>query len=96
MPRTIELIYFEGCPNAEAARVNLREALSTIDAPPHWQEWEQGNQASPAHAREFGSPTILVNGHDVTGVGPGAAAAACRADGAPSIEIIRNALEGVE
>jgi hypothetical protein len=37
-----------------------------------------------------------VNGHDVTGVGPGAAAAACRADGAPSIEIIRNALEGVE
>jgi hypothetical protein len=57
-----------------------------------WQEWEQGDTAAPAHAREYGSPTILVNGRDVTGVGAAVAAFACRADGAPSMETIHAAL----
>jgi hypothetical protein len=94
MPPTIELIYFDGCPNAEPARANLREALATLDLATDWQEWEQGDPNSPPHAREYGSPTILVNGRDVTGVGAGVDTLACRADGAPSIDTIRNALEG--
>jgi hypothetical protein len=94
MPRTIELIYFDGCPNAEPARANLREALVTLDLATDWQEWEQGDPASPPHAKQYGSPTVLVNGRDITGVEAGVAAPACRADGAPSIDAIRNALEG--
>lgn len=92
MTQKIELIYFDGCPNAEAARVNLRQALETLGLQVRWQEWEQGDTAAPAHAREYGSPTVLVDGRDVTGVGAGVAAAACRADGAPSIETIQAAL----
>jgi hypothetical protein len=90
--QNIELIYFDSCPNAEAARVNLRQALKTLDIPVSWQEWEQGNAAAPAHVREYGSPTILIDGRDVTGVGAGVTAAACRADGAPSAETIQAAL----
>jgi hypothetical protein len=93
MTPTIELIYFDGCANVDPARANLCDALSGLDRATEWQEWEQGDPASPPHAREYGSPTILVNGHDVTGVGAGVAAPACRADGAPSIETINNALE---
>jgi hypothetical protein len=94
MPPTVELIYFDGCPHVEPARVNLREALATLDLATDWQEWEQGDPASPPHAKQYGSPTVLVNGRDVTGVGAGVGALACRADGAPSMDTIRNALEG--
>ena len=93
MPPTIELIYFDGCPNAEPARTNLREALVALDLTAEWQEWEQGDATAPEHAKLHGSPTILVNGQDVTGVEAGVTGAACRAGGAPSIEAIRAALE---
>ncbi len=92
MTQNIELIYFDSCPNAEAARVNLRQALETLHLPPSWQEWEQGDSGAPGHVKQYGSPTILVDGRDVTGVGAGVAAAACRADGAPSAETIQAAL----
>ncbi len=93
MTQNIELIYFDSCPNAEAARVNLRQALETLHLPPSWQEWEQGDSSAPGHVKQYGSPTILVDGRDVTGVGAGVAAAACRADGAPSAETILTALK---
>lgn len=92
MTQNIELIYFDSCPNAEAARVNLRQALETLHLPPSWQEWEQGDSSAPEHVKQYGSPTILIDGRDVTGVGAGVAAAACRADGAPSAETIQAAL----
>ncbi len=92
MSPTIELIYFDGCPNVESARANLRDVFATLDLPKGWQEWEQGDPASPPHAKQYGSPSVLVNGRDVTGVGP-VGAAACRADGAPAVDTIRNALE---
>jgi hypothetical protein len=91
----IELIYFEGCPNAEPARNNLRQAISAIDLPADWQEWEQGGHEVPEYVKQHGSPTILVNGRDVTGVEGGVGGAACRADGAPSADEIRAALEDV-
>lgn len=93
MSQTIELIYFDGCPNLEAARANLLEALKTLHLPPDWYEWERGDAAAPPYVKEYGSPTILINGQDVTGVAPGVAAAACRADGAPSLAAIKDALE---
>jgi mercuric ion transport protein len=93
MSQTIELIYFDGCPNLEAARANLLEALRSLDLPPDWYEWEREDSASPPYVKEYGSPTILINGQDVTGVARGVAAAACRADGAPSVDTIKDAME---
>ncbi len=92
MTQKIELIYFDSCPNAQPARENLRRALEEAGLPPTWQEWEQGDSSAPGHVKQYGSPTILIDGRDVTGVGAGVAAAACRADGAPSIETIQAAL----
>ena len=89
----IELIYFEGCPNTEPARANLRRALETLNLAFEWQEWEQGDPRAPEYVRQYGSPTVLLNGRDVTGVEPGLGGAACRADGAPSVDVIKAAVE---
>lgn len=85
---TIELIYFDGCPNAEKARENLRAAAGV--AP--WKEWNLSSDETPERFRRYGSPTVLVDGDDVTGEGGEIAAMACRADGAPSPNLIRGAL----
>ncbi len=89
----IELIYFEGCPNAEPSRINLRQAISALDLSADWQEWEQGDPQVPEYVKQHGSPTVLINGRDVSGVEAGVGGAACRADGAPSADAIRAALE---
>jgi mercuric ion transport protein len=85
----IELVYFEGCPNAVKARANIRAAVAeAFAAPVEWSEWDLMDDATPEGFKRYGSPTVLVDGHDVTGDGPGNNAMACRADGAPSIEVI--------
>lgn len=104
----VELIYFLGCPNIALARERLLQAFAAAGLSPQWREWERDDPAGPAYARAYGSPTILVNGQDVTGLGPSSdAAGACRVyaqmstsfDGAPSVEIIaatlRNPQAGV-
>ena len=63
----IELIYDKECPNVQQARQNLRSALELAGLPGTWKEWDRNAPASPAHARNFGSPTILVNGRDIAG-----------------------------
>jgi mercuric ion transport protein len=88
--RTVELVYFDGCPNADEARDNLRAVMK--DRP--WREWNLHSEDTPDRVRRFGSPTVLVDGRDVTGEGEAAGAMACRADGAPSPEVIRQALTG--
>ena len=92
MTPTVEFIYFDGCPNAAAARANLAAALRAANLPTTWREWEQSDPAAPPYARQFGSPTVLVNARDVTGGAGSLAGSACRADGAPSIEILTTAL----
>jgi hypothetical protein len=87
---TIELIYFDGCPNAQEARDNLRTAVD--DGPDAWREWNLSVEGTPQRYRRFGSPTVLVDGEDVTGAGEGNAAMACRADGAPSVATIQKAM----
>jgi len=84
----IELIYFEGCPNAIQARENIRAAASAAGRTLEWAEWDLMEEATPEHYKRHGSPTVLVDGHDVTGDGPGNQAMACRADGAPSVDAI--------
>ena len=99
MPR-IELIYDTDCPNVESARAVLREAIAAEGLDEAWAEWDRESGDSPAYAREYGSPTILVDGLDVSGQGSESDANCCRvyaaADGAlrgvPEVETVRAAL----
>ncbi len=61
----VELIYDLSCPNVEATRAALLRAFAKLDRPPHWTEWERSAPDSPAYARTYGSPTILVDGQDI-------------------------------
>ena len=94
----IELVYFEGCPNVDVARKSLREACSALGVKANWKEWDQNNDNIPDHVKDFGSPSILVNGKDVAG-GPNdcCQTKSCRVyDGghnAPSVNTIKNALQ---
>ncbi len=84
----IDLVYFEGCPNAGKARENLKTAIEATGRGLTWSEWDLTSEATPDSFRRYGSPTVLVDGEDVTGDGAEAAAMACRADGAPGVEAI--------
>lgn len=101
MPR-VELIYDRDCPNIEQARKALIEGFQQAQCQPAWTEWDRKSPASPAHARHYASPTILVNGREVTGTRAGAAADACsiydhgcgKLSGAPPVPSIVAALQG--
>ncbi len=94
----VDLVYDQGCPNAEGARTTLRRALTEAGLAAQWREWESSSDATPAHLRRYGSPTVLVNGRDVVGAEPGEAAS-CRVyevagprSGVPPAEVIVRAL----
>ena len=61
----IELVYDPGCPNVERARRVLTEACREVGVPAVWTEWSSQDPACPAHARNLGSPSVLVNEKDV-------------------------------
>ncbi len=98
---SIEFIYDLDCPNVEGARQALRSALRLSGLTEQWREWNRADTAAPGHVRQYGSPTILVNGRDISGVRP-AAAPSCRiytdsaghGRGIPPVDAIRQALEG--
>jgi mercuric ion transport protein len=78
MTTSVELVWEPECPNADAARAVLREALRAAGMPEVWTEWEIGSDELPTHARGFGSPTILVDGQEVTGHHGGDSDDCCR------------------
>jgi hypothetical protein len=96
---SIEFIYETGCPNIDAARRNLRSALERAGLAPLWTEWERNDPQTPVHARRYGSPTILIDGHDAAGVAP-SEEPSCRIyamtpgneRGVPSVDLIARAL----
>lgn len=98
----VELIYDADCPNVEAAREQLRDALGVVGAATQWREWERSDPSSPPYARHYGSPTILVDGKDVAGARPSKDARCCRIyqdergemQRVPSGETIVSALRG--
>lgn len=93
MTKDIRLLYFKNCPNAEAARSSLRAALAQAGLPVHWIETDIEASDCPPDLRTFPSPTVLVEGRDVSGGGSAqAGAGACRLGGAPSAETISRAL----
>ena len=97
---TVELIYDSDCPNVAETRAELVCALAKLGLPARWREWERGDAESPGYVRRFGSPTVLVDGREVSGAAPSDTASCCRlyADGAggfrgsPSAELIAPAL----
>ena len=87
----IQLLYFEGCPNVDAARASLRQALAAEKLTVPVEEIDVEKADAPEWARGWGSPTILIDGDDVMGQKPTSGASCCRlyAEGAPGVESIR-------
>jgi hypothetical protein len=64
----IELVYEKTCPNIEAVRSQLLRAFTEAGITPRWQEWEVSMPEAPTRMQGYGSPTILVNGQDISGL----------------------------
>src|SRR5688572_2254909 len=94
---TVELLYFPDCPNVGAARERLRRAFAVLGLPPQWTEVDVTSDTAPVHTREYGSPSILVDGRDVTGAAP-SGGTSCRVytgsdePGVPPLDVIVAAL----
>ncbi|GJQ27815.1 MAG: hypothetical protein HBSAPP02_28470 [Phycisphaerae bacterium] len=97
----VQLLYFAGCPNVETARGALARALRAAGLPPQFDEIDVSAPTTPAPLRQWGSPTILVDGVDVGGAAE-PTGLTCRLysrkccssqAGAPSETLIRRALE---
>ena len=96
----VQLITFTGCQNADGARELLRRCLSRAGLEPVFEEIDSLAPGTPGPLREWGSPTILLDGVDVQGetrpTGPG-----CRlyrdasgySSGAPSESLLLEAIE---
>lgn len=96
----VELIYMPGCPNIEAARACLLHAFQMAGIRPSWQEWVLQRPETPAHTHGHGSPTILIDGQDVTGEPPLGSDNSCRLYaassgncGIPPLEMVVAALQ---
>ncbi len=74
----VELVWEASCPHVEAAREVVREALAAVGVPERWNEWQIGVDTLPAHARGYGSPSVFVDGREVTGATAGDADDCCR------------------
>jgi len=90
----VELIFFAGCPHVEPARAALRIARERAAWRRSGRTGTRLRPEAPAHAHGLGSPTILVDGRDVTGASTRTTGRACRADGVPAPEVIIAALAG--
>ena len=90
----IQLLHFPDCPNAEPARAALREALRQENVTEDVEDIDTSRADAPAWATGWGSPTILIDGRDLGGEGPGGAEASCRLykEGAPTVDEIRRRL----
>ena len=62
----VELVYESTCPNIAAARAQLLHAFAQAKVSPQWNEWEVTDPKAPDYIHGYGSPTILVNGQDVS------------------------------
>ncbi len=91
----VELLWEPDCPNVEAARGVVREALERAGLPLRWVEWRIGADEQPDHTRGYGSPSILVDGQDVTGHRGGGSDDCCRVydgtnglSGVPDVQLV--------
>lgn len=64
-PQNVELLYFEGCPNHEAARELVERVAGQAGAELNLRLVEVASAAEAERLRFLGSPSVRVNGHDV-------------------------------
>ena len=62
----VDLVFDVDCPHVGEARRLLRHALSSSGFPPVWREWTRDATDTPPALRGLGSPTILIDGIDVS------------------------------
>jgi hypothetical protein len=67
----VEILYFEGCPNHEAAQVLVRRVAAELRIEPDLQLVRVPDEEAALERRFLGSPTVRVQGRDVE---PGAEA----------------------
>ena len=99
---TVELIYDKDCPHVAGARKNLMRAFEKLNQRPNWCEWERSARGVPAHVKQYGSPTVLVEGRDIATASTqfGSSGDCCRLyfsidgspTGLPETEVIYSAL----
>jgi len=78
----IQFLAFEGCPLADAARRTLDDALASLNLS-SYEVIDLLGPDTPEDLRGWGSPTILINGRDVTG-GDQGGGVSCRVYPGPS------------
>jgi hypothetical protein len=92
----VQLLYFPGCPHVAAARTALWEVLRQTTERPELEEIDVTAPETPEHLRHWGSPTILVDGLDISGGSP--SGVSCRlypgpdGPGAPTKDLIVSAI----
>ena len=69
--RRVQILYFDGCPNHEAARALVERIAAELELQPEIDMVEVPDAASAKALRFLGSPTVRVGGRDVE---PGAEA----------------------
>ncbi len=63
----IQLLYFDGCPNVEAAAAALQRCMDSEGLTESIERVDVNASDTPRSLRTWGSPTILINGADVGG-----------------------------
>ena len=98
---TIEILYFPDCPNYLPAFEHVQKALQEEHVSAEIKHVAVLNAATATATRFLGSPSVRINGADVepsarSGSAPGMCCrtylAGNRPEGAPSIELIREAI----
>jgi hypothetical protein len=62
---TIEILYFEGCPNADPAFARVREVVRTLGLEAEIREIVVEDEADALRQRFLGSPSVRVDGVDI-------------------------------
>jgi hypothetical protein len=62
---TVELLYFDGCPNHETFLPHLRELLARVAIPARIELRRVETLADAERERFLGSPTVRIDGRDV-------------------------------
>ncbi len=87
----LEFQHFHCCPNGHLLLERVREAIAKVSVDVELIEMIVEDNETAARVKFLGSPTLLINGHDLMGVSlPDDHHFACRyyAEGLPSIEFI--------
>ncbi|MDA0997254.1 MAG: hypothetical protein O2944_03495 [Proteobacteria bacterium] len=95
----VEFVYEQTCPFVRDARRRLIEGFRAASLMPRWTEWEVSDPHAPEYVRDLGSPTVLVDGRDISGAPREEVKNCCRiyaldgkANGVPPLEMIVAAL----